>query len=146
MPDMPRDPERTRGRYVFTLDGAPAGIDERFLVGEIAPGVVRARTTRVMSRPVARFESDVRVDSLSTTVALRWVGSGAEAVRDAEAEYAEDAGVVTAVRMVAGVRTVFDPVPGSVQAAAHVQGGPLVVAAVDGVDLVEPDQIGRAHV
>ena len=139
MPVMAHDPERTRGRYVDTLAGAPAGIDERFVLGEIAPGVVRARTTRISARPVSRLESDVRVEPGRTSVAMRWVGSGSGAIRDASAELIEERGAVTASRTVEGVTTTYAAQPGRVQAAAHVQGGPLVVGAVGGLELVEPD-------
>jgi hypothetical protein len=149
MPDMPRDPERTRGRYAFTLDGRPAGIDERFVLGDIAPGVWRVRTTRVSARPTSRLESDVRIDVDGTSVAIRWTGSGPGVVRDATAELVERAGLVRGSRTVEGLAHAAIEVPGRVNTLAHVVSGPLMLAAAGaagaagagaaaGVDVVEP--------
>jgi hypothetical protein len=139
MPDMPSDPVRTRGRYAFTLDGAPAGIDERFVVGDIAPGVVRARTTRVMSRPVARLETDVRIDPVGVSAAVRWVGSAAGAARDASADLHQDPTGVSASRVVEGTAYAVTELPGLLNTLAHVVSGPLMLAALGGADVVEPD-------
>lgn len=139
MPDTPRDPVRTRGRYVTTFDGRPSGVDERFVLGEIAPGAVRSRTTRVLSRPVARLESDARFDARGTSVAIRWVGSAAGAVREASAELVEDAGEVSAARIVEGTAYAVSRVRGRLDPLGHVTAGPLVLAAVGGLDVVEPD-------
>lgn len=138
LPDMPRDPERTRGRYDVTLDGRPAGIDERFVLGEIAPGVWRARTTRVLSRPTARLESDVRADADGVSVAIRWLGSGDGVVRDATATLVERSGTVRATRTVDGQTHDEVVLPGRVNTLAHVASGPLVLAAVGGVAVVAP--------
>ena len=142
MPDMPRDPERTRGRYAFTLDGRPAGIDERFVLGEIAPGVWRVRTTRVSARPTSRVETDVRVDGIGTSLALRWTGSGDGVVRDASAELREADGVVIGVRTVEGRTSDEVSIPGRLNVVSHAVAGLLVPAAVGGVDVVEPDLLG----
>lgn len=139
MPDTPKDPVRTRGRYGFTLDGAPVGIDERFVVGDIAPGVWRSRTTRVQSNPVARIESDVRVDPAGVTVAVRWVGSTPGSVREAGAELTGEAAGVSASRVVEGTAYAVTEMPGLLNTLAHVVTGPLVLAAMGGIDVVEPD-------
>jgi hypothetical protein len=139
MPDTPKDPVRTRGRYVFTLDGEPAGIDERFVLGEIAPGVVRARTTRIVSRPVGRLESDARLEIRSLAVAVRWVGTTAGSVREASAELTEDADGVRASRVVEGTAYGMQHVTGRLNTLGHVVSGPLLLAARGGVDVVEPD-------
>jgi hypothetical protein len=138
MPDMPRDPERTRGRYVVTLDGRPAGSDERFVLGDIAPGVWRIRTTRVSAHPTSRLESDVRIDASGTSVAVRWVGSAVDVVREASADLLEQAGVVSGTRSVEG--HAYDEVAagGRLHTPAHVVSGPLLLDAVDGIDVVEP--------
>ena len=129
MPDMPRDPERTRGRYAFTLDGRPAGIDERFVLGDIAPGVWRVRTTRVSARPTSRIETDVRIDADGTAVAIRWTGSGPGVVRDATAELVERSGLVRGSRTVEGLAHAEVEVAGRVNTLAHVVSGPLMLAA-----------------
>lgn len=144
MPDMPRDPERSRGRYGFTLDGAAIAIDERFVLGEIAPGVVRVRTTRVSARPTSRLESDVRVDADGMSVALRWAGSGLDVVREATAELLERQGTVVAGRVVEGLSSGSEQVPGRIDALAHVVAGPLMLAALDGVEVVAPDVVDPA--
>jgi hypothetical protein len=139
MPDMPRDPERTRGRYAVTLDGRAAGMDERFVLGDIAPGVWRVRSTRITARPTSRLETDVRIEADGAVgVALRWVGSGDGVVREARADLLEQAGAVTGTRTVEG--TAYDaPVfAGRLDVLAHACLGPLVLAALDGVDVVEP--------
>ena len=134
---MPRDPERTRGRYLFTLDGRPAGIDERFVLGDIAPGVWRARTTRVGARPTFRLESDVRVDVTGLSVAVRWVGSGPGVVREAGSELVQREGAVTATRTVDGTAYAVSETRGRLNTLAHAVSGPLVLAAVGGTDVVE---------
>lgn len=139
LPNTPKDPVRTRGRYVATLDGRPAGIDERFVVGDIGPGVVRARTTRVLPRPVARLESDVRITGGGLAVAVRWVGSDADAVREATAELLDDPDGVVSSRVVADRAYAGQRHVGRINALAHVVAGPLMLAARGGVDVVEPD-------
>ena len=139
MPDTPKDPVRTRGRYVFTLDGEPEAIDERFVLGEIAPGVVRARTTRIVSRPVGRLESDARLEVGSLAVAVRWVGTTVGSVREASAELTEDADGVRASRVVEGTAYGMEHVAGRLNTLGHVVSGPLMLAARGGVDVVEPD-------
>ena len=139
MPDMPRDPERTRGRYAVTLDGRPAGMDERFVLGDIAPGVWRVRSTRITARPTSRLETDVRLDADgAVAVALRWVGSGDGVVREARADLLERGGAVTATRTVEGTAYDASALAGRVDVLAHAVTGPLVLAALDGVDVVVP--------
>ena len=144
MPDTPKDPVRTRGRYVVTLDDAPAGIDERFVVGDIAPGVVRARSTCVQPDPVGRLESDVRIDLAGVSAALRWVGSTVGAVREASATLTQDASGVSASRVVEGTAYAVTALPGRLNALAHVVAGPLLLAAVGGADVVEPNVVAAA--
>jgi hypothetical protein len=145
MPDMPRDPERTRGRYAATLDGRPAGMDERFVLGDIAPGVWRVRSTRITARPTSRLETDVRVDADgAVAVALRWVGSGDGVVREARADLLERGGAVTATRTVEGTAYDAPVLGGRISVLAHAFTGPLVLAALDGVDVVEPSVLDVA--
>ena len=145
MPDMPRDPERTRGRYAVTLDGRPAGMDERFVLGDIAPGVWRVRSTRITARPTSRLETDVRVDADGTVaVALRWVGSGDGVVRDARADLLARGGDVSATRTVEGTAYDAPALHGRIDVLALAVTGPLVLAAVDGVDVVEPSVLDAA--
>ena len=141
MPDMPRDPERTRGRYAVTLDGRPAGIDERFVLGDIAPGVWRVRSTRISARPTSRLETDVRVDADGAVgVALRWVGSGDGVVREARSDLLERDGAVTVTRIVEGTAYDAPAFLGRIDVLAHACTGPLVLSALhgDGIDVVEP--------
>ena len=139
MPDMPRDPERTRGRYAVTLDGRPAGMDERFVLGDIAPGVWRVRSTRITARPTSRLESDVRdrgrrgcrrraaVGRLGRRRRARGPRRPARAGRCRHGH--ED-------RRGHGVRRPRDRRPARRPRPACA--GPLVLAALDGVDVVEP--------
>jgi hypothetical protein len=146
MHSLPADPERTRGRYSFTLDGRPAGIDERFVLGEIAPGVVRVRTTRVSSRPMSRWESDVRIERDQTTVAIRFTGSGEGVVRAASAQLVEAGGTVTASRVVDGTTwTAGEALGGRIDALAHAVAGPLMLDAVPNLAVVAPDAFDPTH-
>lgn len=84
MPEMPKDADRSRGRYVHRrADGAPAGIDEQWVAGEVGPGAWRVRSTRIAAAPVSRLEVDARWSAGVSTVSLRWVGSGTGVVRSA---------------------------------------------------------------
>ena len=139
LPDMPRDPTRTRGRYAFTLDGVPAGIDERFVLGDLAQGVVRVRTTRVLSRPTSRVESDVRIGPEGLDVEVRWTGSGPGVVREGSVQLVERHGTVSGRRVVDGQAYDVSAVDARLNTVAHAVSGPLVLAAVTGLDLVAPD-------
>jgi hypothetical protein len=139
MPVMAQDAERSRGRYVYTRDGAPVGVDERFVLGEIAPGVVRVRSTRITASPTARLEVDVRVTATGSDAVVRWVGSAPGVARAARAEYAAAGGAVVVTREVDGVVHDAVTVPGASYPLMRVFTGPLVVASVPGLDLVVPD-------
>jgi hypothetical protein len=82
MPDMPQDFDRSRGRYVHRVDGAPAGVEERFAAGEVGSGI-RLRSIRVAARPASRLETDLRLAPGATTAVVRWTGSGEGVVREA---------------------------------------------------------------
>ncbi len=120
MPDMPQDADRSRGRYLHRrADGGPAGIDEQWVAGEIAPGSVRVRSTRIAAAPVSRLEVDARWSAEIATVVLRWVGSGMGVVRSATVACVEVPGAVEVRRFV----DVAELEPVSV-------GGPLVLPAL----------------
>lgn len=85
MPDMPADAERSRGRYLHRVDGAPAGVEERYVAGEVGSGV-RVRSVRIAARPASRLETDLRVGASGTSAVVRWTGSGAGVVREATLE------------------------------------------------------------
>ena len=138
MPDMPADAERTRGRYRYTRDGEPVGVDERFVLGEIAPGVVRVRSTRVTASPTARLEADVRFTTEAVSSLVRWVGSDPTVVRAATAEYVERGGLVEASWSVDG-ESGSDQVVGTAYPLMRVFTGPFVLRSVNGLDVVVPD-------
>lgn len=144
LPDMPRDPVRTRGRYVVTLDGRRAGVDERFVLGDLAPDVVRVRTTRVLARPTSRVESDVRVGPDGLDVEVRWTGSGVGVVREGSVQLVERDGRVRGRRVVEGTAHDVDAVPARLNTVAHAVSGPLVVAAAEGLELVAPDLVSTS--
>jgi hypothetical protein len=139
MPVMAQEAERSRGRYRYTRDGEPVPVDERFVLGEIAPGVVRVRSTRITAAPTARLEVDVRIGDGRTDAIVRWTGSAPGVARAARAEYSAADGSVAVAREVDGV--VHDPVTvsGAVYPLMRVFTGPLVVGSVPGLDLVVPD-------
>lgn len=141
MPDMPDDAERTRGRYLYTRDGAAVGVDERFVLGSIAPSVVRVRSTRVTASPTARLEADVRFAAGSVTAAVRWVGSDVSVVRAATADLAGHDGVVESSRVVDEVRHESAAVAGILYPLMRVFTGPLVRASAleGGLRVVVPD-------
>lgn len=139
MPVMAQETERSRGRYRYSRDGEPMAVDERFVLGEIAPGVVRVRSTRITASPTARLEVDVRIDAGRTDAVVRWTGSAPGIARTARAEYAAVDGSVVVTRVVDDV--VHEPVTvsGVVYPLMRVFTGPLVVGSVPGLDLVVPD-------
>lgn len=108
MPDMPSDAERSRGRYVHVRDGGPAGVDERWVAGDVGGGAVRIRSTRVSSSPTSRLEVDVRLAGPASSAVLRWTGSGDGVVRAATAECVAVGGLVEVRRVVDG--TAYQPV------------------------------------
>jgi hypothetical protein len=120
MPDMPQDAARSRGRYLHRrVDGGPAGLDEQWVAGEIVPGSVRVRSTRIAAAPVSRLEVDARWSAAIATVVLRWVGSGTGVVRSATVACVEVPGAVEVRRFVDDVE--LEPVS---------VGGPLVLPAL----------------
>jgi len=125
MPDMPADADRSRGRYVHLLEGAPAGVDQRYVLGDVGGGAIRIRSTRVTSTPVARSEFDIRLTPAGVSVVLRWVGSGSGAgvVRAATIECAEVDDGLEIRREIEGRH--LDPVhlPGSLILPSLVLGG-----------------------
>lgn len=139
MPVMAQEAERSRGRYRYTRDGEAVAVDERFVLGEIAPGVVRVRSTRITASPTARLEVDVRISGRRSDSVVRWTGSAPGIAREARAEYAADTGSVKVARQVDGV--VHEPVSarGAAYPLMRVFTGPLVVASVAGLDVVVPD-------
>ncbi len=139
MPDMPRDGERTRGRYVRYRDGEPAGLEERFALGEISPGVVRVRSVVVLRAPVGRLECDVRYEVGLVRLQVRWTGTGAGAVRDATADYTCADGVVSGRRVVDGVKHPRRSLAGTLDPGCLLTQGLLVTRGRAGVDLVVPD-------
>ncbi len=137
---MAADPQRSRGRYVYTRDGAAIAVDERFVLGEIAPGVLRVRSTRITGSPAARLEADVRMTVGGTTATIRWVGSSPGVASSARARYSSSpGGGVVVTREVDGV--VHDEVTarGTQYPLLRVFTGPLVVASVGGRDVVVPE-------
>ena len=139
MPVMAQETERSRGRYRYTRDGEPVGVDERFVLGEIAPGVVRVRSTRITASPTARLEVDVRITGADSHAVVRWVGSAPGVARSARAEYAAAGDSVVVTREVDGVVHDATTVRGASYPLMRVFTGPLVVASVPGLDLVVPD-------
>jgi hypothetical protein len=101
MPDMPKDADRSRGRYVHRRAGGGAGgVDEQWVAGEIGPGAWRVRSTRIAAAPVSRLEVDARWSAEVSTVALRWVGSGVGVVRSATVACVQVPGAVEVRRFV----------------------------------------------
>jgi hypothetical protein len=139
MPDMPTDAERTRGRYVYTRDAEPVPVDERFVLGAIADGVVRVRSTRITPAPAGRLEADVRFSGAGVDALLRWVGSGPDVVRSATATCVGRNGVVESTRVVDSVASVGDRVAGELYPLMRVFTGAVVVRSVGGLDVVVPD-------
>jgi len=119
MPDMPTDAERSRGRYVHLRDGRPAGIDERWVAGDVGGGAVRIRSTRVSASPASKLEVDVRLSGSASSAVLRWTGSGDGVVRAATVECVALDGRVQVRRVVDGVE--HEPV---------LVDGPLVLPAL----------------
>jgi hypothetical protein len=107
MPDMPADPDRSRGRYLHLSDGRPAGIEERYVAGEVGDGV-RVRSIRVAANPASRLETDLRLSESGASAVVRWTGSGDGVVRDATLEATWLDGTVEVRRTVEG--TASDPV------------------------------------
>jgi hypothetical protein len=139
MPVMPHDPQRTRGRYLYTCDGRPVGVDERFVLGEVAPGVVRIRSTRVSATPTARLEVDARIREDGSDALVRWVGSSPGVARAARAEYAASGDEVVVTREVDGVSHGTVTARGASYPLLRIFTGPLVVASVSELDVVVPD-------
>jgi hypothetical protein len=139
MPVMAQEAERSRGRYRYSRDGEPMAVDERFVLGEIAPGVLRVRSTRITASPTARLEVDVRITADRSDTLVRWTGSAPGVAREARAEYAAADGTVDVTREVDGV--VHEPVSvaGVPYPLMRVFTGPLVVRSVAGLDVVVPD-------
>ena len=130
MPDMPQDADRSRGRYLHRrVDGGAAGIDEQWVAGEIAPGSVRVRSTRIAAAPVSRLEVDARWSAEIATVVLRWVGSGTGVVRSATVACVEVPGAVEVRRFVDDVELEPVSVGGPLVLPALVLGGRLVAGA-----------------
>jgi len=101
MPDMPKDADRSRGRYVHRRAGGGAGgVDEQWVAGEVGPGAWRVRSTRIAASPVSRLEVDARWSGDLHTVALRWVGSGVGVVRSATVACVQVPGAVDVRRFV----------------------------------------------
>jgi hypothetical protein len=139
MPVMAQEVERSRGRYVYTRDGEPVPVDERFVLGEIAPGVVRVRSTRITASPTARLEIDARITATRGDAVVRWVGSSPGVARMARAEYAASGGTVAVTREVDGVVHERVSAAGASYPLMRIFTGPLVVASVSGLDVVVPD-------
>ncbi len=120
MPDMPKDADRSRGRYLHRrVDGGAAGVDEQWVAGEVGPGAWRVRSTRIAAAPVSRLEVDARWSAEVFAVVLRWVGSGTGVVRSATVACVEVPGAVEVRRFVDDVE--LEPVS---------VGGPLVLPAL----------------
>lgn len=140
MPDMPTDPERTRGRYRYLLDGDPAGVDERFMVGEVAGGAVRVRSTRVSATPVSRLEVDARLTPGRWDVLVRWTGSAPGVIREATATIAASGGTVATTRTIDGERSDETTTTGSLYPLVRAFTGLQVLASVAGPHgVVVPD-------
>jgi hypothetical protein len=139
MPVMAQEQQRSRGRYVYTRDGAPVGVDERFVLGEVAAGELRVRSTRVSASPTSRLEVDARVTADASEALLRWVGSSPGVAREARAQYTARAGEVVVAREVDGVAHEPVTVSGASYPLLRIFTGPLVVASVTGLDVVVPD-------
>jgi hypothetical protein len=136
MPDMPTDPVRTRGRYRYARDGEPMAVEERFVLGDVADGAVRVRSTRVSATPVSRLEVDVRMTADGTDAQVRWTGSTPGVVRDATAGVSQHAGRVRTSRTVDG--TAYDEVDvdGALYPLMRVFTGLRVLASVTGPHVV----------
>lgn len=139
MPVMAQEADRSRGRYRYTRDGEAVAVDERFVLGQIAPGVVRVRSTRITASPTARLEVDVRMRAGSVDALVRWTGSAPGVAREARAEYAATGAEVVVAREVDG--TAYDEATavGALYPLMRVFTGPHVVASVPGLDVVVPD-------
>ncbi len=144
MPDMPRDAERSRGRYVRLRDGKPTGLEERFVLGEIAPGVVRIRSTLITPSPVGKLENDVRRSAGSTELSVRWVGASDKAVRDADGHYTSSDGVVTGSWRIDGQQYPEATAPGILDPSSLIMKGIYVATGRAGVALVMPDEADPA--
>jgi hypothetical protein len=140
MPDMPRDAERTRGRYVRLRDGKPTGMEEKFVIGEIAPGVVRIRSTLVTPSPVGKLETDVRRSAGSVDLSVRWVGSSDKAIRDASGHYTSLDGVVSGSWRIDGQQYPEATATGILDPSSLIMQGLYVAIGRAGVDLVMPDE------
>ncbi|MFN8169319.1 MAG: hypothetical protein U0S36_11100 [Candidatus Nanopelagicales bacterium] len=139
MPVMAQEAERSRGRYRYWRDGDAVAVDERFVLGEVGPGAVRVRSTRITGSPTARLEVDVRLTAERTDALVRWTGSAAEVARSARAEYTATGRDVVVAREVDA--TAYDEVRehGALYPLMRVFTGPLVVASTAGLDVVVPD-------
>jgi len=140
MPDMPRDAERTRGRYVRLRDGKPTGMEERFVLGEIAPGVVRVRSTLITPSPVGRLETDVRLSAGAVHLTVRWVGSSEKAVREADGEYHWSDGVVLGSWRIDGESGPGGTAQGILDPSSLILQGRFVASGRAGLDLVMPNE------
>jgi hypothetical protein len=101
MPDMPADPDRSRGRYLHLDAGRPAGVEERYVAGQVGDGV-RIRSIRVAASPASRLETDLRLSAAGASAVVRWTGSGDGVVRDASLECTWLDGAVELRRTVEG--------------------------------------------
>jgi hypothetical protein len=139
MPVMAQESERSRGRYRYTRDGEAVAVDERFVLGEVAPGAVRVRSTRITASPTARLEVDVRMTEGRTDALVRWTGSAPDVARSARAEYAATGTGIVVAREVDA--TAYDEVRehGALYPLMRVFTGRLVVASRAGLDVVVPD-------
>jgi hypothetical protein len=144
MPDMPSDPVRTRGRYRYVRDGEPVGVDERFVLGDVAPGAVRVRSTRVSATPVSRLEVDARLTAAGSDVQVRWTGSAPDVARSASAAVTEREGRVATVRTVDGTAYDDAPVVGALYPLMRVFTGLRVLASLAGPHAVVVPDIAAA--
>lgn len=140
MPDMPRDAERSRGRYVRYRDGRPTGMEERFVLGEIAPGVVRIRATLITPSPVGKLETDARLSAGHVEASVRWVGSGDRAIREASGHYTGADGIVTGSWRLDGEQYPEATASGILDPSSLIMKGLYVATGRAGVDLVMPDE------
>jgi len=144
MPEMPRDAERTRGRYVRLRDGKPTGMEERFVLGEIAPGVVRIRSTLVTPSPVGKLETDVRRSAGVTDLSVRWVGASDKAIRNADGHYTAVDGIVTGSWRIDGRQYPEATATGVLDPSSLIMQGLYVATGRAGVPLVMPDEADPA--
>jgi hypothetical protein len=121
-------------------DGEPTGMEERWVLGEIRPGVVRVRSTLVTPSPVGRLETDVRVQSGLIEAQLRWTGSGSGSVQSGSGRYVGADGVVSGSWQLDDDEPRTDSAVGLLDPSSLIMSGRVIATARAGLDLVMPDQ------